>query len=43
MLFREIVAIYSENHTKHTYTHSVGRIQSFRVLKQVVHIVTTGL
>jgi hypothetical protein len=34
MLFGEIVAVYCENHTEH---------RSFGMLKQVVHIVTTGL
>jgi hypothetical protein len=37
MLFRETVAV-----NEHTI-HSVGRIQSFDILKQVVHIITTGL
>jgi hypothetical protein len=40
-LFRERVAVYCENHT--TQAHSVGSMQRFRVLKQVAHIVTTGL
>jgi hypothetical protein len=35
------VAVYCENHTGHT--HPVGRMQSFSVLKQVVHILTTRL
>jgi hypothetical protein len=29
--------------TRNTQIHSVDRMQSFSVLKQVVHIVTTGL
>jgi hypothetical protein len=41
MLFREIIAVYCDNHMKRT--HSVGRMQSFSVLKQVVHMVTTVL
>jgi hypothetical protein len=40
MLFRETVAVYYENHTKHKM-HSLGRLQSF-ALKQVVYIVTLG-
>jgi hypothetical protein len=43
MLFRETVAVYCENHTKCIYIHSVGRMQSSSMLRQVVHIVTTGL
>jgi hypothetical protein len=42
MLFRETVAVYCENHAEHKYT-LWGRIQSFSMLKQVVHIVTTRL
>jgi hypothetical protein len=34
MLFREAVAIYCENHTR----HSVGRMQNLSMLKQVVHV-----
>jgi hypothetical protein len=41
MLFRETVAVYCENHTEHT--HTVGRMQSFSMLKQVVHIVTAWI
>jgi hypothetical protein len=43
MLFKETVAVYCENHTEHTYTLCLDRMQSFSVLKQVVHIITTGL
>jgi hypothetical protein len=43
MLFRETVAVYCENHKEHTEIHSVGRMQSFITLDQMVHIVTTGL
>jgi hypothetical protein len=43
MLFKETVAVYCENHTKNTRIHSVGKMQSFGMLTQVVHIVTTGL
>jgi hypothetical protein len=38
MLFRERVAVYCEDHTEHINTLCVGRMQSFSVLKQVVHI-----
>jgi hypothetical protein len=37
MMFKETVAVYCENHMEHT-THSVGRMQSFGMLKQVVYI-----
>jgi hypothetical protein len=43
MLFRETVAVYCENHTEHTNTLCVGRMQSFSVLKEMVYIVTTGI
>jgi hypothetical protein len=42
MLCRETVAVYCENHTEHQI-HSVGRMQSFSVLKQMVHVVTAVL
>jgi hypothetical protein len=42
MLFRETADVYCENHTKHTNTHYVVRMQGFTMLKRVVHIVTTG-
>jgi hypothetical protein len=45
MLFREIIAIYCENHMKNTHIYSlysVSRKQSFSMLKQMVHIVTSG-
>jgi hypothetical protein len=41
MLFRETVAVHCENHIKNE--PCVGRMQSFSILKQVVHIVATGL
>jgi hypothetical protein len=41
MLSGETIAVYCGNHTEHINTHSVGRMQSFSVLKQTVHIVTT--
>jgi hypothetical protein len=42
MLLYETVAVYCENHTEHTNSIR-GRIQSFSMLKKVVHIVTIGL
>jgi hypothetical protein len=42
MVFGETVAVYCENHTERT-DKLCGRMQRFSVLKQVVHIVTTGL
>jgi hypothetical protein len=41
MPFRETVAVYCENRTEHKNT-VMGKMLSFTVLKQVVHIVTTG-
>jgi hypothetical protein len=45
MLFRETVAAYYEykDHTEHTDTLCVGRMLSFSMLKEKVHIVTAGL
>jgi hypothetical protein len=43
MLFGETVAVHCENHTEHTDTGSGQNVFSFGVLKQMVHIVTTGL
>jgi hypothetical protein len=34
MMFRETIALYFENRMKHTF---VGRLQSFNMLKRVVH------
>jgi hypothetical protein len=42
MLFKEIIAVYSENHTKHTNT-LCGKIVRFFNVKQVVNIVTTEI
>jgi hypothetical protein len=42
MLFKEIIAVYFEN-IRYTQTHSVGSMQSFDMLKQEVHVVTTGV
>jgi hypothetical protein len=41
ILIKEIIIVYPENHSK--YSHYVGKVHSFLVLKQVVHIVTTLL
>jgi hypothetical protein len=44
MLFQEIIAVYSENHTKSINTPYVQNSEVFiAVLKQMAHIVTTGL
>jgi hypothetical protein len=43
MVFGETVAVYCENHTEHTNTLCVGRMQTFIVLKQVVRILTARL
>jgi hypothetical protein len=40
-LFRGKIAVYTENRTK--YIHSVGKLQNFWLLKQVVHTVTIWL
>jgi hypothetical protein len=42
MLYREIIAVYSEIHTKHTNTLCGQNVQLLNV-KLVVHIVITGL
>jgi len=42
MLYREIIAVCSEIHTKHTNT-LCGQNVEFVDVKLVVHIVTTGL
>jgi hypothetical protein len=41
MLFGGETVIYCENHMK--YMICMGRMRSFSMLKQVVHIVSTGL
>jgi len=41
MLFREIIAVYSEIHMKHKYT--VWAELELLNVKLVVHIVTTGI
>jgi hypothetical protein len=40
MLFREKISACCEDHTKHV--HSVDRLRSFSVLKQLVHIQSLG-
>jgi hypothetical protein len=42
MLFKEIIAVSSKNHTKHTNTQ-YGQNAEFLTVKAVVHIVMTGL
>jgi len=42
MLYREIIAVCSDVHTKHINTLFVQNVELFTV-KPVVHIVTTGL
>jgi len=42
MLYREIIAVCSQIHTKHTNTLRGQNVELFYV-KLVVHIVTTGL
>ena len=42
MLYREIVVVCSQIHTKHTNTLSGQNLEMLNV-KLVVHIVTTGL
>jgi len=42
MLYREIIAVCSEIHTKHTNTVRGQNVELLN-LKLVVHIVTTGL
>jgi hypothetical protein len=39
MQFKEEIAVYSENHTQ----PFLGKMQSCWLLKQVVHVLTTGL
>ena len=42
MLYREIIAVCSQIHTKHTNTLFGQKVELLNV-KLVVHIVTTGL
>jgi hypothetical protein len=39
MLFKEIIAVFLENHIKHTQKQTT----QFIVLKRVVHVVTYGI
>ena len=41
MLFRDIIAVYSEIHTKHINTRSGQNVELLNV-KLVINIVTTG-
>jgi hypothetical protein len=43
ILFRETVAVYCENHTKHINTLCGQNAENFSMLKQVVHMVSIGL
>jgi hypothetical protein len=40
MLFTYAITVYSESHVKHKYTVRI-KCRFFKMLKQVVHIVTT--
>ena len=42
MLYREIIAVCSQIHTKHIHTQYGQNVEMLNV-KSVVHIVTTGL
>jgi hypothetical protein len=42
MLFKEIIAVYIESSTKPTNTFCEQK-EEFMILKQALHIVTTGL
>jgi hypothetical protein len=42
-MFRVTAAVSWVDHKKHAKTNSVGRMQSFGKLKQLVYMVTTGL
>jgi len=43
MLYKEVMAVCSEIHTKYINTVCVGRTWNLLNVKLVVHIVTTGL
>jgi hypothetical protein len=43
MLFMKKKSLFIARIIYNTQTHFLARMQSFNVLKQVVHIVTTGL
>jgi hypothetical protein len=42
MLFKEIFIVYREKHMKHKVGY-VGKVRSYWLLKEVVHIVTTPI
>jgi hypothetical protein len=41
MLYREMIAVCDQIHTKHAKTHCVGRTWNFKMLHLVVHKVAT--
>jgi len=43
ILLGEKIAVYSENHKEYKNTTCVCKMRGILTLKQVVHIVTTGL
>jgi hypothetical protein len=43
MLFREIIAVYLGNRTKHAQTNLARKMQNLLMLWNVVHIVTIKL
>jgi hypothetical protein len=43
MLFREIIAVYCENHMEQTNARCKQDVGLILMLKQVVHIVTTAI
>jgi hypothetical protein len=43
ILFREIIAVHSENHRKHMNAFCGQNAVSFLTLKELMHIETTGL
>lgn len=43
MMLRKYLCLLSESYDTHMYVHYVSRMQNYLLLKQVVHIVTTGL
>jgi hypothetical protein len=42
MLFKKLIAVYTEDHMKHIIT-SVVKLQGYWLLMQVVRVVATGL
>jgi hypothetical protein len=43
MPFKEIIAVYCENHAKHANALCRQNAEVFIVLKQLIHIVATGI